>query len=136
MEGYKCPRCGVEDSILEVCTQGVVANSQGVFDPDNMGDITDTKYCCWNCDAEFGSRIEEGGLVRLVSRETDYSKRSLRGYEVIYRGERAVVLFRPSTPTAPYIVAHGYNDSTGTWSQGTYDISDYFEARNMSEGAM
>lgn len=135
MEGYKCPRCGKKDSVEEICAQGVVADSQGVFDPDNMGDVSETEYRCWNCGAEFGSRTEEGGLLRLAPKETDYSKRSRQGYEVIHRGKRGVVLFRPTNFYEPYVVAHGYDDSTGTWSHGRY-LSSYGDACAVAEGAM
>lgn len=60
-------------------------------------------------------------------KESDFSKSSAQGYRVIARNERAALLFRESCPECAFVVAWGYDDSTGTWSHGNY-LSDYSAA--------
>lgn len=46
-----------------------------------------------------------------------FANTSKQGYPVIYRGQKAVVLFRQDAHD-PYVVAHGYDEERGDWSQG------------------
>ncbi len=48
-----------------------------------------------------------------------FTNTSKQGYPVIYRGQKAVVLFRQDAHD-PYVVAHGYDEKRGDWSQGSY----------------
>lgn len=56
----------------------------------------------------------------------EFHSHSKQGYPVIYRGELAVILFREDCPEYPYVVAYGYSDERGDWSQGLYldDLED------------
>lgn len=62
----------------------------------------------------------------------EYTATSKQGYPVIYRGKKAVVLFR-QTPHQPYVVAHGYNEEQGDWSHGSY-VGDLREAMMEADG--
>lgn len=48
-----------------------------------------------------------------------FTNTSKQGYPVIYRGKKAVVLFRQDAHD-PYCVAHGYDEEWGDWSHGSY----------------
>ena len=62
----------------------------------------------------------------------EYTATSKQGYPVIYRGQKAVVLFR-QTPHQPYVVAHGYDEERGDWSQGSY-LDDLKAAMAEADG--
>ena len=62
----------------------------------------------------------------------EYTATSKQGYPVIYRGQKAAVLFR-QTPHQPYVVAHGYDEERGDWSQGSY-LDDLKEAMMEADG--
>ena len=62
----------------------------------------------------------------------EYTATSKQGYPIIYRGQKAAVLFR-QTPHQPYVVAHGYDEERGDWSQGSY-LDDLKEAMMEADG--
>lgn len=62
----------------------------------------------------------------------EYTATSKQGYPVIYRGKKAVVLFRQTTHQ-PYVVAHGYDEEQGDWSHGSY-LGDLREAMTEADG--
>lgn len=62
----------------------------------------------------------------------EYTDASKQGYPVIYRGKKAAVLFRQS-PHQPYVVAHGYDEERGDWSQGSY-LDDLKAAMAEADG--
>lgn len=62
----------------------------------------------------------------------EYTATSKQGYPVIYRGQNAAVLFR-QTPHQPYVVAHGYDEERGDWSQGSY-LDDLKAAMAEADG--
>lgn len=62
----------------------------------------------------------------------EYTATSKQGYPVIYRGQKAAVLFR-QTPHQPYVVAHGYDEERGDWSQGSY-LDDLKAAMAEADG--
>lgn len=62
----------------------------------------------------------------------EYIDASKQGYPVIYRGKKAAVLFRQS-PHQPYVVAHGYDEERGDWSQGSY-LDDLKAAMAEADG--
>lgn len=62
----------------------------------------------------------------------EYTATSKQGYPVIYRGQKAAVLFRQS-PHQPYVVAHGYDEEWGDWSQGSY-LDDLKAAMAEADG--
>lgn len=61
-----------------------------------------------------------------------YTATSKQGWPVIYRGKKAVVLFR-QTPHQPYVVAHGYLEEYGNWGQGSY-LDDLKAAMAEADG--
>lgn len=62
----------------------------------------------------------------------EYTATSKQGWPVIYRGKKAVVLFR-QTPHQPYVVAHGYLEEYGNWGQGSY-LDDLKAAMAEADG--
>ena len=62
----------------------------------------------------------------------EYTATSKQRYPVIYRGQKAAVLFRQS-PHQPYVVAHGYDEERGDWSQGSY-LDDLKAAMAEADG--
>lgn len=62
----------------------------------------------------------------------EHTATSKQGYPVIYRGQKAAVLFR-QTPHQPYVVAHGYDEERGDWSQGSY-LDDLKAAMAEADG--
>lgn len=62
----------------------------------------------------------------------EYTATSKQGWPVIYRGKKAVVLFR-QTPHQPYVVAHGFLEEYGNWGQGSY-LDDLKAAMAEADG--
>lgn len=118
---YKCPKCGADDSIVVITKEGLDVDEDGVFNLYRSGDVVEEIRVCDSCGARFGwedSKEDQWSGV-LVPLPGDFAKRSRQGYPIIYRGYDAPVLFREGHEE-PYVVAFGYDDSRGDWSQGFY----------------
>lgn len=64
-----------------------------------------------------------------------FAEKSAQGYQIIARGGRNgrnALLFRGLNSHQPYVVAHGYDETSGTWSHGTYlsSLADAVEELN------
>lgn len=131
---YKCPKCGAEDSIVVVTKEGLKVNEDGVFSMYRSGDVIDEERVCGSCGARFGwedSKEDQWSGV-LVPLPGSFADRSVNGYPIIYRGEKAPVLFRKGS-FEPYVVAFGYDEDDGDWSHGSYTSDDIRDAVNRAD---
>lgn len=66
----------------------------------------------------------------LTKERKDYSRQTKQGYEIKARykeGDREhIVFYRESA--GDYAIGYGYNEESGDWAQGTYDIPDFLKA--------
>lgn len=60
----------------------------------------------------------------------DYSQATKQGYEIKARykeGDREHIIFYRES-AGDYAIGYGYNEKSGDWAQGTYDIPDFLKA--------
>lgn len=118
---YKCPKCGAVDSIVVITKEVLDVDEDGVFNLYRSGDVVEEERVCDSCGARFGWEDSDSDRWSgvLVPLPASFGSRSKQGYPIIYRGYDAPVLFREGHEE-PYVVAFGYDDSRGDWSQGFY----------------